>query len=185
MRLFGLLLLAMAAPAMAQDATPDPADGLPLEANYTDSSADLPRDGSAEAVLAKAAPPMLLDDKGKPARLVFIALEPGQTLLFRVDGDKVTDVRLVDEDTVPKDGEIRATMSSMGGTTMLSVLNQGPQAYNYSAVMLPSIDAKEGQSTSVCTLMPGVSAFEMWPQPIPAIAIGEFTPSTDGRMVCQ
>lgn len=185
MRQFGLLMLAMATPAMAQETAPDPADGYPMEANYTDSSADLPRDGSAEAVLAKAEPPMLLDDKGQPAVLMHIALEPGQTLLFRIVEGKATDVRLVDADTAPKDGEVRVSMSSKGGTTMMDVLNKGPLAYNYRAYMLPAIDSETGQRTSVCTLMPGITAFEMWPYPIPAIAIGEFTTAPDGDMVCE
>jgi hypothetical protein len=190
MRIFALIALALLpSPVMAQDAAPntapDIADGYPMAAQYTDSSADLPRDGSGEAVLAKAEPPMLLDEKGQPARFTFIAMEPGQTLLFRIDNGKVSDVRMVDADSAPKDGEIRATMESKGGNTMLTVLNKGPQAYNYSAAMLRSIDANDGKSTSVCTLLPGISAFEMWPYPIPAIAIGEFTPAPDGEMVCK
>ena len=94
-------------------------------------------------------------------------------------------MRLVDADTAPKDGEVRVSMSSTGGNTMMTVLNKGPMAYNYRAYMLPAIDSETGKRTSVCTLMPGISAFEMWPYPIPAIAIGEFTPATDGQMMCQ
>ncbi len=186
MRAMGFLALALlSAPIYAQEVMPDPMDGFPIEPRYTDGSADLPKEGANDGPLVKAEPPMLRDDKGQPARFLFIVLEPGQTLLFRIDNGKVTDVRLADADTVPKDGEIRATMDSTGGTTMLTVLNQGPQSYNYSAVMMRAIDATDGQSTSVCTLMPGISAFEMWPYAIPAIAMGEFTPAPDGEMICK
>ncbi len=185
MRMIGLLALALATPAIAQDAVPDAADGYPLEVRYVDSSADLPRDGSGEVVLAKAEPPMWLDDKGQPARFTFLAMAPGQTLLFRVDAGKMTDVRLVDAGTVPKNGEIRATMESKGGNTTLQILNKGPQAYNYTAAMVKSIDATDRQPVSVCTLLPGISGFEMWPYPITSIAIGAFTPAPDREMVCK
>ena len=185
MRMIGYIVLALATPAFAQDATPDAADGYPLEAQYVDSSADLPRDGSVEVVLAKAKPTMWLDDKGQPARYTFLAMAPGQTLLFRIGDGKMTDVRLVDAGTVPKDGEIRATMESEGGTTTLQMLNKGPLAYNYTAAMTKSIDATDGQKASVCTLLPGISGFEMWPYPIASITIGAFTPAPDGQMVCK
>ena len=185
MRIIGLLALALATPAFAQDAVPDAAAGYPLEVRYVDSSADLPRDGSDEVVLANAEPTMWLDDKGQPARYTFLAMAPGQTLLFRIDDGKMTDVRLVDAGTAPMDGEIRATMESKGGTTKLHMLNKGPVAYNYTAAIVKSIDAPDGQPTSVCTLLPGLSGFEMWPYPITSIAIGEFTPAPDGQMVCK
>ncbi len=185
MRMLVFMALALAAPAMAQTAASDPADGYPLEAHYADSSADLPRDGTGETVLAGAEPSIWLDDKGQPARHTFLAMAPGQTLLFRIADGQMTDVRLVDADTVPKDGEIRATMESKGGNTTLHMLNKGPVAYNYTAAMAKSIDAPEGQRTSVCTLLPGLSAFEMWPYAIASIAIGGFKPAPDGQMTCQ
>ena len=184
------MAMALPAPAQAQDAAPDAApdamDGYPLEATYADTSADLPREGMGDGVATPSAPPMLLDTKGQPARFQIIALEPGQTLLFRIDGDgKATDVRLVDADTPPADGEIRATMSSMGGNTSLEVLNKGPMSYNYEAFLMEKLESTEGAPTSVCTLLPGLTAFEMWPYPVAAIAIGGFTPAPDGAMTCK
>ena len=182
MRTLVLLALAFATPVMAQDAAPDTADGYPLEAKYTDNSDNFPRDEMA----SKPAPAILLDAKGQPARLVSIGLEPGQTVLFRIDADgRATDIRLVNKDTRPADGEIRAHFGSMAGNTSLEVLNKGAQAYNYKAFILDKPDAKDGKPTSVCTLMPGITSFELWPYPIAAMEIGSFIPAPDGAMTCK
>ena len=182
MRMIALLALAFAAPAMAQDAVPDAADGYPLEARYTDNSDNFPRDEMA----SNPAPPVMLDAKGQAARLLNLKLEPGQTLLFRIDADgKATDIRLVAKDTPPANGEIRASFGSIGGNTSLEVLNKGPQAYNYKAVILDSADAGNGKPTSVCTLLPGITSYELWPYPIAAMVIGGFAPAPEGEMVCK
>ena len=77
-------------------------------------------------------------------------------------------------------GELRFKMSGMGGT-MLSVESKHGRWLNYRARM----GLGGGRTTSVCTLMAGLSAFESWQQPIPYLTLDKFTPTEEGQMICR
>ena len=169
MRRIALLALALAAPAMAQDADPD--FGPPIEPRYTDNSANFPLD------------PRI--DGGEPTVAMVsgatLTLTHGDTMQFRVDAAGVlTDARHVAKDTRPAMGEIRVHYTAMGGASVLHLTNAGPLAYRFVATL--STDAAPAP---VCTLLPGLSSIEHWPYVAASITLSRFTPAPDGAIACE
>lgn len=190
MRMIGLLALALATPAIAQDAALDVVDGYPLEAKYTDNSDNFPKVGWDDEMAITPAPNVLLDARGRVLTAQGLKLYVGETYIFRVDENGfMTDIRMVSPDVELRSGEIRVRLESMGGNTRFTILNMGPSAYNYrlgtahSAVQLGQ--PAESPRVRTCTLIPNVSAFELWPTSLDAVILGPFYPAPDGAMTCR
>jgi hypothetical protein len=114
-----------------------------------------------------------------------LTIRNGESWIFRVQDGQPVDARKADGKEEPAKGELRVTVSAMGGT-MMSVTNNSDIWYNYHA-FITTKPGKKGTPTSVCTLMGGGrGAFESWPGgAIPAIRIADFTPADEGSMSCQ
>ena len=112
-----------------------------------------------------------------------LTVQAGESWIFRVENGQPADARKVDANAEPAKGELKVTLDHSMGTTML-VSNKTDHWYNYQAFATAEPGSK-GVRTSVCTLGAGISAFENWPQPIPAIRITNFTETGEGAMVCQ
>lgn len=114
-------------------------------------------------------------------------------LLF--PGDSVT-VRLIDRDgalvpqlvrggaasatTTPGEGEIRVTVMPYNkGNLIMSVQSRRSDTLDYAAIIVSPGAKPRPQPTSVCSLMPGITVFESWTQPIQQIALTGFRPTTE------
>ena len=75
-------------------------------------------------------------------------------------------------------GEVRFIFGPFDrGTVMLTVHNAYPESLDYAALMVTTGGGPE--RTSVCTLTPGVTAFESWQQPIYQLALWSFRPAEE------
>ena len=101
-------------------------------------------------------------------------VKQGETWFFKIKDGQPTDVRSGGEDEKPGSDEIRVSLD--GGN--LVVLNGSPTTYNYQAFIAKKSSDK-GNRTSVCTLMPGVIAFENWPDKLPGIRLTNFSEAGD------
>jgi hypothetical protein len=119
------------------------------------------------AIAEKAPPPGLFVGQGK-------------AYLFKVVDGQPAEARPAAADENPQQGEIRVALR--GG--MMTVLNAGPQSYDYQAFIAKD-GAEKGQRTSVCTLMPGVASMESWSGDLPGIRLANFTPAEPEAMVCR
>ena len=77
-------------------------------------------------------------------------------------------------------GELRLTLGGTGGA-MLSIQSNHAKWLNYRARM----GLGGGPRTSVCTIMAGKGAFEMWQQPLKGLTLDQFTPAPEGQMACR
>lgn len=125
--------------------------------------------------LAAAAP-----QEAQPGLIVHM----GETWFFHVENGQPAGARLAGKDDKARPGELIVSLEGEGGTTM-SVTNGSEIWYDYSAFIVTKPGHK-GNRTSVCTLMGGGrSAFENWPEAIPAIRIADFREVPAGQMQCR
>ncbi len=109
----------------------------------------------------------------------------GESVIFHIDQGQPVDPRPASESDAPGAGEIKLTLEFKSGSTMMVVTNNSQDFLNYRAFITPDPD-KNGQSTSVCTLMSGGrSAFESWGGRLPGIRVSDFAKAPDGEMRCQ
>lgn len=101
-------------------------------------------------------------------------VKQGETWFFKIKDGQPADARKGDEDDKPSSDEIRV---SLDGGNMI-VLNGSSVAYNYQAFIAKKPNDK-GNRTSVCTLLPGVTAFENWPDKLPGIRLTNFSDAGD------
>ena len=114
-----------------------------------------------------------------------VIVTPGEAVVVELveeDGTLTPHLRRTGEDarTTPMaEGEVRFDFAPVeNGRVMVRAVSQYPEALEYAALM---VDANVGpERTSVCTLMPGVTVFEAWQQPIYQLAFWSFRPATDG-----
>ena len=114
-----------------------------------------------------------------------IDLLPGQSIVFKPDRGKMTTILFVEGNWEPKEGEIMLEFGTLAGQTSLVATNKSDMPFRYKAEILKQAGAKKGTRTSTCTLIPGVAAFETWPQAIAALRVSEFAPAPEGEMVCR
>ena len=132
------------------------------------------------AMALVAAPAMLSPAFAEPAAEAAKDAKPGlfvkqgETWFFKIKDGQPADMRSGGEDEKPNGDEIRV---SLDGGNMV-VLNGSPVAYNYQAFIAKKPSDK-GNRTSVCTLLPGVTAFENWPEKLPGIRLTNFTEAGD------
>jgi len=116
-----------------------------------------------------------------------LLLSPGDSITVRLaknsDGWTPELVRAgaASASTAPGDGEIRVTvLPYKNGQLMMEVISRRPETLDYSAVMvIPTATGGTPQATSVCSLQPGITVFEMWQQPIQQLALFDFRPTTE------
>lgn len=131
---------------------------------------------AAPAVLSPAfAEPAAEAARDRPGLFV----KQGETWFFKIKDGQPADARKGGEDDKPGNDEIRV---SLGGGNMI-VLNGSSVAYNYQAFIAKKPSDK-GSRTSVCTLLPGVTVFENWPDKLPGIRLTNFSAADDGAMIC-
>ena len=114
-----------------------------------------------------------------------VDLLPGQTIIFRPEAGKLTFIRFVEGPMEPEEGELKLAFGSLAGQTSLIVSSKSDQAFNYSAEIVKKLGAKKGKRTSVCTIIAGGSAFEMWPHAIPVLRVMNFKPAAGGEIGCR
>jgi hypothetical protein len=114
-----------------------------------------------------------------------VDLLPGQTIIFRPKGGKLTMIRFVEGPMEPDEGELKLEFGSLAGQTSLIATSKADQPFDYQAEIVKNLGAKKGKKTSVCTIIAGGGAFETWPYPIPALRIMNFKPAADGEMACR
>lgn len=113
-----------------------------------------------------------------------LVIHMGETWFFHVENGQPAGARRASKDDKAQPGELIASLDDRG-MTMLSVTNGGEIWYDYSAYIVTKPGHK-GNRTSVCTLMGGGrSAFESWPEHIPAIRIADFREVPEGQMQCR
>ena len=80
-------------------------------------------------------------------------------------------------------GNLRATRSGSDGEPMLTVKSDLPVAIKFDLYL--SRDGERFTYTSSCALMPGISSFEMWQQPVSEFAIGNPRVVDGQRISCD
>lgn len=113
-----------------------------------------------------------------------LLLVPGDWIVFRlVDRDGALSPDLVKagntgEPPAPGIGEIRVRLQWIGnGNLSMVVLSRRPETLDYAALAVVGMD--NPQRTSVCSLRPGITAYESWQWPIRQIAVWGFRPTDD------
>ena len=112
-----------------------------------------------------------------PAVAAPLTMHVGETWIFAIRGGQPAAARKVTTATTPAKGQVRASVSALGGTTM-TLTNATGLAYTFRAELIGS-DGKAATARS-CTLPAGNrQAFESWQQPAVAVRIGEFKRTDD------
>ncbi|WP_391563684.1 hypothetical protein [Novosphingobium sp.] len=123
---------------------------------------------------AAADEPRVAEKYAQPGLFV----QQGETWFFKIVDGQPASARTGLDDEKPGEDEIKV---SLEGGNMI-VLNGSGTAYNYQAFIAKKPGDK-GNRTSVCTLIPGVTMYENWPQALPGIRLVNFTKAGDG-MIC-
>ncbi len=108
-----------------------------------------------------------------------LAVQPGESWLFRVDHGHPVAARRVAASAVPAPGEIRLTARRMMGT-MLTLLNNSPNAYTYRATLIAS-DGKAIAAKSCVLPANNRLAMESWPQVAVSVRIDDFKPTNSAN----
>ena len=113
-----------------------------------------------------------------PAAAAPLTMHVGETWIFAIRGGQPAAARKVTMATTPAKGQVRASVSALGGTTMV-LTNATGLAYKFRAELIGS-DGKAATARS-CTMPAGNrEAFESWPQRAVAVRIGSFKRATGG-----
>ena len=115
-----------------------------------------------------------------------LVIRLGETWFFHIEHGQPTGFRRAGKDDKARPGELIAALDGEGrGGTTLSITNSGEAWYDYNAFIVTKPGHK-GNRTSTCTLMGGGrSAFERWPDAIPAIRLADFREAPVGQMRCR
>jgi hypothetical protein len=112
-----------------------------------------------------------------PAVAAPLTMHVGETWIFAIRNGQPSAVRKVTTATNPAKGQVRASVSALGGTTMV-LTNATGLAYKFRAELIGS-DGKAATARS-CTLPAGnQQAFESWQQRAVAVRIGAFKRTDD------
>ena len=112
-----------------------------------------------------------------PATAAPLTMHVGETWLFSIRNEQPAAARKVAPTTNPAKGQVRASVSALGGTTM-TLTNATGLAYTFRAELI----AADGSATAArtCTLPAGNRpAFESWPRRAKAVRIGSFKRSDE------
>lgn len=104
-----------------------------------------------------------------------LTIRVGESWAFTIAKGQPANAHRVKATAKPARGEIKATLTSLAGTT-LTLTNNSSTAYTYRAELIGA--AKAGGRT--CTLPPdAVPSLEYWPQKAAAVRIDDFRAATD------
>jgi hypothetical protein len=113
-----------------------------------------------------------------------LLLVPGDWIIIRlVEHDGALMPQLVKagdsgEAPEPAKGEIRVKLHAFDqGNLVMQVLSRRPETLDYAALAVVGLD--KPQRTSVCSLHPGITAYESWRWPIRQMALWGFRPTTE------
>jgi hypothetical protein len=105
-----------------------------------------------------------------------LTIRAGESWAFSLKGGDPVRAHKVKATDKPARGEIKATVTSLGGTSM-TLTNNSATAYTFRA-QLVGVTAKRAERT--CTLPANMQpTLEYWPQKAKAVRIGEFRSSKD------
>lgn len=104
----------------------------------------------------------------------------GETWLFAVEGGQPVKARKTDAKAVPRTGEMKVTLSSLMGTTMI-VSNNSRFDYAYRATLILP-DGKAGPAKSCALPANGRLAMEHWPQRVAAVRLSHFKAAPAGSL---
>lgn len=115
-----------------------------------------------------------------------LVIRLGETWFFHIENGQPAGARRAGKDDKARPGELIAALDGEGrGGATLSITNGGEAWYDYSAFIVAKPGHK-GNRTSTCTLMGGGrSAFESWPEAIPAIRLADFREVPAGQLRCR
>lgn len=109
-----------------------------------------------------------------------LTIRTGESWTFSLRNGEPVKTRRVKASAKPARGEIRATLTSLGGTS-LTLTNNSATGYTFRASL---VGAKGKATTRTCTLPPGLNpVLEYWPQKASAVRIGNFR-ATSGAGSC-
>ena len=113
-----------------------------------------------------------------------LTVDAGETWIFRVVDGQPAQARKVASGTAPGPGELSISLEIENGPVMVVTNNDGTW-YNYRAFVITKPNTK-GHRVTVCTLMGGgLSTYEDWRDPVPAIRIADFTVADANTTVCR
>ena len=107
-----------------------------------------------------------------------LTIHVGETWVFVIRNGQPTNAHKAALSTAPAKGQVRATVSALGGTTM-TLTNATGIAFTFRAELI----AADGKVTAArsCTLpASNRQAFESWPQRAVAVRIGSFKRTSGG-----
>ena len=104
-----------------------------------------------------------------------LTIRVGESWAFAVKDGEPVRARRVKASATPARGEIKATLTGLGGTS-LTLTNRSSTSYTFRAVLV-GVRAKIAPRT--CTLPAGMKpALEYWPQKASAVRISRFRATT-------
>jgi hypothetical protein len=109
-----------------------------------------------------------------------LTVNVGESWAFSLKNGQPAKAHRVKPDSKPGRGEIKATVTGFGGTTMM-LTNNSPTSYTFRAQLIGAPSDKVGRT---CALPAGMKpALEYWPQKAKAVRISDFLP-TKGAGSC-
>jgi hypothetical protein len=101
-----------------------------------------------------------------------LTIKTGETWMFELAKGEPVRARRVNASANPARGEIKASVTSLMGTTM-TIVNNSPVSYTYRAQLLGVVGKVPAART--CTLPGGAKpSLEFWPARATAVRIGSF-----------
>lgn len=112
-----------------------------------------------------------------PAVAAPLTIRVGESWAFAIQKGQPVRARKITPASRPAPGEIKATLSSMAGTTMI-LTNNSAASYTFTAQPVGAPPGKSAKRT--CTLPPMRPTIEYWPVKAAAVRIGNFKVAPDG-----
>jgi len=112
-----------------------------------------------------------------PVQAADLTMKMGETWVFALKNNQPANAHKVAANSKPPNGQVRATVSTLGGTTM-TLTNATGIAYTFKAELIGR-DGKSVAARSCALPANDRPIFESWTQVATAIRIGDFKPSGD------
>lgn len=105
-----------------------------------------------------------------------LTVRVGESWAFSLKGGDPVRAHKVKPSDKPARGEIKVTVTSLGGTSM-TLTNNSATSYTFRAQLIGAAAKRTGRT---CTLPPDMQpALEYWPQKAAAVRIGDFRSSKE------
>ena len=112
-----------------------------------------------------------------PVQAADLTIKTGETWIFAVKDNQPASAHKAAANAKPAKGQVRATVSALGGTTM-TLTNATGISYTFKAELVGS-DGKSVAARSCVLPANDRPIFESWTQRATAVRIGDFRPSDD------